>query len=298
MPANICWIRILRKHALGDEALSRRHNFASRTAMAHTNASPLRIGVCGFCLPQAELFRRFKLLEVQQTFYWPPQLKTVERWRRAAPTDFEFTLKAFQAITHAYNHRTYRKARFSTDELAQCGGFCDTPVVRAAWETTRTLATALEATIVVFQSPPKFDASDANVRQFRWFFEWAERGKLRFAWEPRHATWTAELIGELCRELDLIHAVDPFEQAPVYGEPQYFRLHGKSLGEFRYQYGHQYSDEQLERLQLLCSARPTYCLFNNKQMAQDAERFAGMLAVRRGVTTGRISARSATIRRA
>src|SRR6478672_10586568 len=117
--------------------------------MATTSASLLRIGVCGVCLPQAELFRSFNVLEVQQTFYWPPQLKTVERWRRTAPSHFEFTLKAFQAITHPYNHRTYRKVRFSADELAQCGGFCDTAIVRDAWNLTRSLSNALEATFVV-----------------------------------------------------------------------------------------------------------------------------------------------------
>src|SRR3954471_4566829 len=139
-------------------------------------AVDVRIGVCGFCVSQSELFRRFNLLEVQQTFYWPPQLKTVERWRRTALTDFEFTLKAFQAITHPYNNRTYRKAKFSADELAQCGEFCDTPVVRGAWETTRVLARALEATIVVFQCPPSLDANENNIGQLRRFFEWAERG--------------------------------------------------------------------------------------------------------------------------
>jgi uncharacterized protein YecE (DUF72 family) len=233
-----------------------------------------RIGVCGFCLPQAELFRRFDLLEVQQTFYWPPQLKTVERWRRTAPDHFEFTLKAFQAITHVYNHRTYRKVRYSADELAQCGGFCDTPVVRDAWTLTRTLAGALEATFVVFQCPPSFDASEENVAQLRRFFEWADRGRLRFAWEPRHETWTDELIADLCRDLNLIHTVDPFERPSVFGRPAYYRLHGKSLGAFRYEYGHRYSESELEKLRELWAKQPTYCLFNNKQMATDAERFA------------------------
>src|ERR1044071_9417044 len=125
---------------------------ASKPRISTTAATDLgravdvRIGVCGFCVSQSELFRQFNLLEVQQTFYWPPQLKTVERWRRTAPEDFEFTLKAFQAITHPYNHRTYRKVRFSADELAQCGAFRDTQVVRDAWELTRTLASALAAT--------------------------------------------------------------------------------------------------------------------------------------------------------
>jgi len=236
--------------------------------------SAIQLGVCGFCLPQAQLFEHFCALEVQQTFYWPPQLKTVERWRRTAPPDFEFTVKAFQAITHTYNHRTYRKAKFSEAELAQCGGFCDTPVVRAAWETTRLIADALAATFVVFQCPPSLEATDDNVRHARSFFRWAERGSLRFAWEPRHETWTDDLIAELCRELQLIHAVDPLERQSVSGEPRYYRLHGKSLGHYRYGYNYPYSDAELLELKRRCEAGPTYCMFNNMQMAKDTERFA------------------------
>jgi uncharacterized protein YecE (DUF72 family) len=239
----------------------------------YVKSDAIRIGTCGFCLPQAELFQRFNLLEVQQTFYWPPQLKTVERWRRTAPADFEFTLKAFQAITHTPNPRTYRKVQFSTEQLAQCGAFRDTQVVRDAWELTRTLALALNATVVVFQCPPSFAASDQSVEQLERFFHWTSRGSLRFAWEPRHSTWTADLIAQLCRDLDLIHAVDPLEQESVFGEPRYYRLHGTALGGFRYEYGHPYSMDELKRLKDRCAGSLTYCMFNNKQMAIDAERF-------------------------
>jgi uncharacterized protein YecE (DUF72 family) len=247
----------------------------------------VRAGVCGFCVPQAELFRRFRLLEVQQTFYWPPQLKTVERWRRTATEDFEFTLKAFQAITHAGTSPTYRRTKFSTDERAQCGGFCDTQMVRDAWKLTLRLADALEATVVVFQCPPKFDASDQNIGRLRRFFHWADRHRLRFAWEPRHVTWTRDLVRELCQELDLIHVVDPLEQDDVYGSPRYLRLHGKALGGFRYDYGRVYSDEELAEIYARCQPGPTYCLFNNKQMATDTDRF---LSITQRMTGDRDSA--------
>jgi uncharacterized protein YecE (DUF72 family) len=237
----------------------------------------IRHGVCGFCLPQSQLFQRFKLLEVQQTFYWPPQLKTVERWRRTAPGDFEFTVKAFQAITHGPTSPTYRRTKFSEDERSQCGAFCDTPIVRQAWKTTLELATALESTVVVFQCPPSFEATESNVRQMGRFFEWAERGRLRFAWEPRHATWTTDLIRDLCAELDLIHVVDPLEQNDFYGRPRYLRLHGKALGRFRYDYNRPYSDKDLAEIKRLCEPGPTYCLFNNKQMAVDTQRFIELL---------------------
>lgn len=238
-----------------------------------SSAQKLRVGVCGFCLPQAELFSRFNLLEVQQTFYWPPQLKTVERWRRTAPPDFEFTVKAFQAITHPYNPRTYRKAKFADAELSECGGFRDTAVVRAAWKLTASLANALEATTIVFQCPPSFAASEEHIWQMKAFFEWATRYTFRFAWEPRHVSWTPQIIAQLCQELDLIHAVDPFEQESAAGTPRYFRLHGNALGKFRYDYSYPYSDSELETLLDRCQSAATYCLFNNIQMATDAERF-------------------------
>jgi uncharacterized protein YecE (DUF72 family) len=225
-----------------------------------------------------QVFQRFSLMEVQQTFYQPPRRKTVQQWRQKAPGHFEFTLKAFQAITHAGGSPTYRRAGLTAQERRECGGFRDTPIVRQAWETTLDLATALEATIAVFQCPPQFTASDTNVAQLRWFFQWATRGEMRFAWEPRHVSWTDDLIHLLCRELDLIHVVDPLERQSVHGSPAYFRLHGKPLGQFRYHYDYQYTDEQLILLRDRCSTHPANCLFNNVKMAEDIDRFQKLLA--------------------
>src|SRR4051794_21909193 len=118
--------------------------------------SAIRVGPCGFCMRHDDLFHTFEVMEVQQTFYQPPQLKTVQRWREQAPPPFEFTLKAFQAITHPGGSPTYRRCKLAPAERAGCGFFRDTEVVRAAWETTRTLAAALRATVVVFQCPAAF----------------------------------------------------------------------------------------------------------------------------------------------
>jgi uncharacterized protein YecE (DUF72 family) len=130
--------------------------------------------------------------------------------------------------------------------------------------------------LLCFNAHPAFAATEENVSQLKRFFHWASRGQLRFAWEPRHPTWTPELVGELCREHDLIHAVDPFEQESVFGEPRYYRLHGTATGNFRYEYDHPYSEEELDKLKSLCTGSATYCMFNNKQMATDAERFQNL----------------------
>ena len=55
------------------------------------------------------------------------------------------------------------------------------------------------------------------------------------------------------------------------GRPPYFRLHG--IGGNR----HRYTDEELNRLRELCTTEPTYCLFSNATMRDDAERFVRML---------------------
>lgn len=60
----------------------------------------IKIGCCGFAMGQQEYFRQFQVVEIQNTFYRLPRLATAEKWRRAAPPSFEFTMKAWQLITH------------------------------------------------------------------------------------------------------------------------------------------------------------------------------------------------------
>jgi hypothetical protein len=42
-------------------------------------------GCCGFHMERAAYFRHFNLVEVQQTFYQPPRVDTLRRWRADAP---------------------------------------------------------------------------------------------------------------------------------------------------------------------------------------------------------------------
>ena len=243
----------------------------------------LRVGTCGICLRQSEFFRTFRLVELQQTFYRPPRVSTVERWRRDAGESFEFTLKAFQAITHAGSSPTFRRSGLSEGERDECGSFRDTDVVRAGWQVTRRLADVLQATFVVFQCPNSFRPTDENVARIRRFFHWAERGRLRFGWEPRGEAWTDGLVEELCRELDLVHIVDPFYRTSVHGRPRYFRLHGEVIGN-RINYHYRYTDDELAWLEAHCAGTDTYLLFNNVPVCDEALRFLRRLERSRGAT--------------
>jgi uncharacterized protein YecE (DUF72 family) len=87
------------------------------------NKDEIKIGCCGFAVSQQEYFKSFKLIEIQHTFYQLPLLKTAEKWRNSAPKDFEFTIKAWQLITHEPASPTYRRLREKIDPTKKdcCG---------------------------------------------------------------------------------------------------------------------------------------------------------------------------------
>jgi uncharacterized protein YecE (DUF72 family) len=235
----------------------------------------IHIGCCGFVKSQAAYFQHFRLIEIQQTFYKPPLPKTALRWREEAPPAFAFALKAWQLITHPRHSPTYARAGIDIPEPAQgrYGSFRPTAEVMAAWERSLEIALALEAAVVVFQCPASFRPTPQNKDNMRAFFGQARREGLTFAWEPR-GDWPDADIAALCRELDLVHAVDPFKRAPVTAGLAYFRLHGID----GYDYHYRYSDDDLARLEEAC--RPfaeSYVLFNTASMWDDALRFQGRL---------------------
>jgi uncharacterized protein YecE (DUF72 family) len=230
----------------------------------------VKVGCCGFRMAMAEYVTQFAVVEVQQTFYQPPQVKTLENWRAGAPADFEFTMKAWMLITHEARSPTYRrlKRELSEKEREECGSFRPTPIVREAWDMTLKCAEALSVRRLLFQCPASFKPTQENLKNMRAFFNKIERPPgLQLLWEPRGG-WPDATVSELCRELDLAHVVDPFAARTVTPERTYFRLHGRTG--FRYVY----EDDELEELYAMLPKNETsYVLFNNVRMREDAARF-------------------------
>ena len=231
-------------------------------------ASDIKVGCCGFIVSQAEYFRLYRLIEIQNTFYQLPRLGTAQKWRDSAPPRFEFTMKAWQLITHEPSSPTYRRAniKIESGKFERYGRFRPTSEVLEAWDRTAQFARTLGATIVLFQCPASFRPTKDNVTNMREFFGGIDRAGLRFAWEPR-SVWPEGLVLQLCEELRLIHCVDPFKNKHLFGDVQYFRLHGITGNAYRY------SDDDLQRLKESVKRRPTYVLFNNNWMKDDALRF-------------------------
>lgn len=234
-----------------------------------------RVGCCGFPLKHAECYRRFDAIEVQHTFYQPPQRATLERWRAEAPPQFEFTLKAWQLITHEPSSPTYRRLGRPVPEnrRTRYGAFRSSDEVESAWRTTLDCVRALAARVVVFQCPATFTPTDEHVANLRGFFTRARAvaPDLVFVWEPR-GDWPRRTVEALCEELRLIHVVDPFKDRPGRKGLRYFRLHGRAERGYRYDY----SDSELEELATYASGT-TYFMFNNYAMARNAERLAQLV---------------------
>src|SRR5919107_4643081 len=147
----------------------------------------VRIGCCGFRSSRETYYGLLDSVEVQHTFYQPPQVPTLRRWREEAPEGFEFTLKAWQLVTHQASSPTYRRLKrtLTEEEKEGAGFFRPTEVVQGAWELTRECAEALGARVVLFQCPASFKPSRENVENLRRFFGGLKRGRMVFAWEPR-----------------------------------------------------------------------------------------------------------------
>jgi uncharacterized protein YecE (DUF72 family) len=228
--------------------------------------------MCGFTINAASYYRQFPVVEVQQTFYDPPPPATLERWRAEAPPAFEFTMKAWQVITHLGTSRTYRRLRspFPEHARAEAGGFRLNDTTYAAWLTTLQCAEILRATAILFQCPASFKPTDANIHAMRVFLGTIGRPEgVRFLWEPRGA-WPDDIVLELCRDLDLIHAVDPFVRPSLTPQLIYWRLHGN-----RSHYAN-YTDDELRQIDAWLpddADTDAYVMFNNVPRVKDVKRY-------------------------
>jgi len=174
-------------------------------------------------------------------------------------------------ITHEPQSPTYRrlKEKIEPEKQGRYGSFRPTPEVFHAWERTALFAQTLGVSIIVFQSPASFRPSEDNLRNIEEFLGKIDRKGFTFVWEPR-GDWPDGLIFRICEQYRLVHCVDPFKDDPLYGDFQYFRLHGLKG------YGYRYTDEDLAWLKRWVEERPTHILFNNKWMKEDSLRFLGL----------------------
>lgn len=249
----------------------------------------LKVGCCGFPRTKEEYFRKFGAVEIQKTFYRLPSLERAHALRAGAPKGFEFTMRAWQLITHELASPTYTRKDRKTHGARghELGAFRRTDSVLMAWDDTEEVASALGAKVIFFESPDMFAPSDENKENMRRFFRGIDRKSYVLAWRPG-ASWSEDETRRACADSDLVHAADPFREKVLTGKVKYLRLEG--IGGRRTKY----KGWDLKRLKDFCedqsvaSADPIYVLFNNTYRMSDAERFTWIAA-----HTGRIKELSA-----
>lgn len=237
----------------------------------------IRVGLCGFTMSMAAYSRYFPVVEVQNTFYDPPRDGVMKKWLATTAPSLEYTIKVWQKVTHAANSPTYRRITRPLLVGEEPGYFRDSPAVEQGWQRSVECADLLSATGMLFQCPASFRPEPENVQRMCAFFGRIQRPKARLLWEPRGAEWVVqrELALSLCRDLDLVHVVDPFVTKPAPHCAVYWRLHGLNGAH------NSYSEIELNWLhRLLLDTEPRgtpYVLFNNLPRVADAKRFCQIL---------------------
>jgi len=233
----------------------------------------IKVGCCGFPTSKEKYFKEFNAVELQNTFYNIPSLESVEKLKKESlqiNKNFEFCIKAFQVITHKSNSPTYKKLKEKFGNPENYGYFQPTKEVFEAWEKTKEIAKILDTKIILFQTPASFIEEEKNIKNMKEFFSSINKEKFIFAWEARG--WSESKRREVCEELKLISAVDPFKEKP-FGEINYFRLHGLPGYNLRYVY----SASDLKKLKSFCNKKENYVFFNNIQMLKNAIEFKQIL---------------------
>jgi len=214
----------------------------------------VNIGTCGWSyLPkkfvspgQSRLVayaKVFDTVEITSTFYQLPKTSTARAWRKDVDkvnTKFEFTVKVPKLISHVSN-------------------FTDLDT----WEKIKDIGEALNAKVMVFQTPKSFKETPENIKKMKNFF--GSISGFEFTLEARG--WSQKTIDKVFPKIGLIQIVDPFSKDPLKQKFNYYRLHGK--GEIMYRY--RFKDEDLAFLKSKMK-KGYYLMFNNIFMYDDSMR--------------------------
>ncbi|MBI5489235.1 MAG: DUF72 domain-containing protein [Deltaproteobacteria bacterium] len=236
----------------------------------------LRIGCIDFPIPPSRYFRKWDLVEIEQTLVRAPGDGTVKRWLRESEEGFEFVVAVSPLVTYGpgSQHFRYQPAP-AKSQWRKYAPFAATKEVGAAFEESLALSKELKAKLLVFQTPADLIPDKTLLRAMTHFFTKTDRQKRRWVWEPKGG-WDLKEAVAFAKDMDLTLCVDPLAQLPP--DPAFAYCHLPGPAGFR----SRYEEEALLRLRDICRGYPdTYCLFGNIDMHNDATRFHQLVQAER-----------------
>jgi uncharacterized protein YecE (DUF72 family) len=192
----------------------------------------------------------FNAVEINSSFYRPPNPGYVYNWARRVPAGFLFTMKLWQKFTHP---KMYQEATGEEAVIAQA----DVDLFKKSLEP---LAKAGKLGALLAQFPPSFK-NDAYSRQVLEAVAKAF-GEYRLAVELRHRSWSDDAGTEgLLRENKMawVEIDEPrfstsvAAEVPLTADMAYFRFHGRNAkewwtGDTETRYRYLYSEEEISGL--------------------------------------------------
>ena len=192
----------------------------------------------------------FNTVEVNSSFYRPPNPGYVYNWVKRVPDDFRFTVKLWQKFTHPkmYEEATGEEAAISQKDVDQFKQSIDP------------MANSGKLGALLAQFPPSFKNNNygqqillAVIRTF---------GSYRLAVELRHRSWSDDVgFAQLLQDNNVswVHIDEPKFQSsiateiPLTADMAYFRFHGRNKemwwkGDSETRYKYLYSPEEINEL--------------------------------------------------
>jgi uncharacterized protein YecE (DUF72 family) len=225
----------------------------------------------------------FNVVEVNSSFYRPPNPGYVYNWVRRTPDDFLFTVKLWQKFTHPkmFKEATGEEAVISQEDVDL---FCQDiePLVRSG-----------KLGSILAQFPPSFINNVHGKQILRAAIK--TFGQYRLAVELRHRCWsddenTATLLKD--NNVAWVHIDEPkfrfsvARELPITADWAYFRFHGRNTedwwsGDNETRYRYLYSPEELKELvdKVRSAAEKTkliFAFFNNHWQAYAPRNAIGM----------------------
>ena len=151
-----------------------------------------RIGTGGwayFQVPEMDSLtaysKAFNFVEVNSTFYTIPGINEVTSWRKRVKSDFEFSVRCHQDLTHIYSLKPIPESYQILNKMLR---ICKT----------------LDANILHIQTPSKFKITPSKLNSIRDLLSSFQFKGIRLAWEIRQTQQWPSYLTNLMQDFNII----------------------------------------------------------------------------------------------